>query len=67
MWRMVAGLYFAMFALFVANTSVLPIWISESRLNVLPPAAVLLALGYWVLAVKRGWWARERLLRPDTA
>lgn len=59
-WRIVASLFFAMFALFVANTSVLPGWAVGSGLNFVPPLAVLMALGYWVLAVHRGWWTHDR-------
>lgn len=55
LWRMIAGLLFAMFALFIANPSVFPAWFTGAGLNFVPPALVFVAIAYWVLAVKRGW------------
>ena len=56
LWRMIAGLLFAMFALFVANPSVFPAWFTSAGLNFVPPLLVLAAIAYWVSAVRRGWW-----------
>ena len=53
---MIAGLLFAMFALFIANPSVFPAWFTRAGLNFVPPFVVIAAIAYWVLAVKREWW-----------
>ncbi len=53
LWRMIAALFFATFALFVANPSVFPEWFTLSGLNFVPPLALLVAIGYWVMAVQR--------------
>lgn len=58
LWRMIAALLFAMFALFIANPSVFPGWFRSAGLNFLPPFLVLAAIAYWVSAVNRGWWRR---------
>ena len=57
-WRMIAALLFATFALFIANPAVFPGWARDFGINYAPPLAVFAALGYWVLAVQRGWWTR---------
>jgi uncharacterized membrane protein len=56
LWRMIAGLLFAMFALFIANPSVFPDWFGGMGLNFVPPALVFATIVGWVLAVRHGWW-----------
>ena len=58
LWRMIAGLLFAMFALFIANPSVFPTWFTSAGLNFVPPLLVLAAIAYWVSVVRRGRWKR---------
>ncbi|HEY6598731.1 MAG TPA: hypothetical protein VIZ30_05445 [Pseudomonadales bacterium] len=59
-WRMIAALLFATFALFIANPSVFPQWFTAAGFNFIPPLLLLVLLVYWVLAVKRGWWKGAR-------
>jgi uncharacterized membrane protein len=58
LWRMVAALLFAMFALFLANPDVLPGWFSRAGLHYLAPLTIFVALVFWVVAVSRGAWPR---------
>ena len=57
LWRMIAALFFAMFALLVANPQVFPEWVLDSGLNYLPLFIILLVMAYWVVSVRRGWHA----------
>ncbi len=54
LWRMIAAILFALFALFVANPQLFPPWFTNTGLNLLPSLAMLVLIGYWVLAVRRG-------------
>ncbi|NNE05567.1 MAG: hypothetical protein HKN15_07590 [Xanthomonadales bacterium] len=54
LWRMIAAILFALFALFVANPQLFPPWFNETGLNFLPSLAMLCLIIYWILAVRRG-------------
>lgn len=56
LWRMIAALFFAQFALFVANPQLYPDWFTDTGLSFLPSAFLLGVIAYWVLAVRRGRW-----------
>lgn len=52
LWRMVAALLFASFALFVANPRIFPSWFTETGLNFLPSLTLLVLLAYWIVSVR---------------
>lgn len=54
LWRMIAAILFALFALFVANPQLFPPWFTNTGLNLLPSLAMLILIIYWVFAVRRG-------------
>ena len=53
LWRMIAALFFAMFALLVANPQVFPDWFLNSGLNYLPLVILLGVMAYWVVKTRR--------------
>ena len=55
LWRMIAALFFALFALLVANPQIFPERFLDSGLNYLPLVILLVVLAYWVVAVRRRW------------
>ncbi len=56
LWRMIAALFFGVFALFVANPQLYPDWFSDTGLSLLPSLALLGVLAYWVVAVRKERW-----------
>ena len=52
-WRMLAAMLFAMFALFVANPDIFPNWFVARGLNYLPPASMVALIVYWVVRLRR--------------
>ncbi len=56
LWRMIAALFFAQFALFVANPQLYPDWFTDTGLSFIPSAILLGVIAYWVLAVRRERW-----------
>ena len=57
LWRMIAALFFAMFALLVANPQIFPDWFLDTGLNYLPLVVLLAVLAYWVVRVRKRWRA----------
>lgn len=61
LWRMIAALFFGVFALLVANPQLYPDWFNDTGLGFVPCAILLGVIAYWVVAVRRGRWpARGR-------
>ncbi len=61
LWRMIGALFFAQFALLVANPQLYPDWFTDTGLSLIGSIILLITIAYWIVIVRTGKWVRTSL------